>query len=172
MIATTSRRYRTTTTTIAPCRSIIHTTTHPSHHRSRRLLGGGVIGGVVRPFPWHDSNWWRRANHTLRRYLSHSTTIAATIGTKSTDENENHSNSSNNSSNSSSFPLLVIQESVQYALEHQLPVVALESTILAHGMPYPENLHLSQQLSTLLRQRGVEPATIGTCRKIYIYVYI
>jgi Indigoidine synthase A like protein len=156
MITTTSRCHR-TTTTIAPCCRIHIHTTHPSHHRSL-LLGGGV-----------DSNGWRRTNHTRRRHdWSHSTNITntTTIGTKNSDENENHESSSsisNNSTNSSSFPLLVIQESIQYALEHQLPVVALESTILAHGMPYPENLHLSQQLSTILRQRGVTPATIGTC---------
>lgn len=57
---------------------------------------------------------------------------------------------------------LEIDAHVQSALRAGRPVVALESTIVAHGMPYPENWHLSQRLATLLRRKGVEPATIGT----------
>jgi len=51
---------------------------------------------------------------------------------------------------------------VRQTLDLGKPVVALESTIVAHGMPYPQNLQLSQRVATLLRERGVEPATIGT----------
>jgi hypothetical protein len=57
--------------------------------------------------------------------------------------------------------LFRIHESVREALRHGRPVVALESTIVAHGMPYPENLQLSQNVAAILRDRGVEPATIG-----------
>jgi hypothetical protein len=51
---------------------------------------------------------------------------------------------------------------VESALRAGKPVVALESTIVAHGMPYPENLRLSQRVAVILRNKGVEPATIGT----------
>lgn len=57
---------------------------------------------------------------------------------------------------------------VSNALSSNRPVVALESTIIAHGMPYPQNLELSQELSAILREKGVTPATIavkdGVCR--------
>jgi pseudouridine-5'-phosphate glycosidase len=58
--------------------------------------------------------------------------------------------------------MIQIDEKVKAALKSGRPVVALESTIVAHGMPYPENLHLSQRVATILRDKGVEPATIGT----------
>ena len=67
------------------------------------------------------------------------------------------------SSNASSSlsQLFVMEEEVQEAIYHQQPIVALESTIIAHGMPYPNNLHLSQRLSALLRNKNVVPATIA-----------
>lgn len=47
------------------------------------------------------------------------------------------------------------------ALENDLPVVALESTVITHGLPYPENLSLAQDLESDLRSYGVTPATVG-----------
>lgn len=41
------------------------------------------------------------------------------------------------------------------------PVVALESTIIAHGMPYPQNVRTAREVEALLRGMGVEPATIA-----------
>ncbi|AMO25030.1 pseudouridine-5'-phosphate glycosidase [Ramlibacter solisilvae] len=41
------------------------------------------------------------------------------------------------------------------------PVVALESTIIAHGMPYPENVHTAREVEGLIRGMGAEPATIA-----------
>jgi len=41
------------------------------------------------------------------------------------------------------------------------PLVALESTIISHGMPYPQNVQTAQEVENLLRERGVTPATIG-----------
>jgi len=64
--------------------------------------------------------------------------------------------------------LLRVLPEVSAALSTNKPVVALESTIIAHGMPYPQNLELSRELSAILRERGVVPATIavqdGVCR--------
>ena len=68
--------------------------------------------------------------------------------------------------NNKSIPL-EIYAPVRQALAENKPVVALESTILSHGMPYPDNVQLAQTLAAILRDRGVEPATIalrnGTC---------
>jgi Indigoidine synthase A like protein len=58
--------------------------------------------------------------------------------------------------------LLQIAPSIREALHQGRPVVALESTIVAHGMPYPQNYELSVQVNAVLRDKGVEPATIGT----------
>jgi Indigoidine synthase A like protein len=52
------------------------------------------------------------------------------------------------------------------ALRCGRPVVALESTIIAHGLPWPHNLQLAREVATILRDRGVEPATIGTLRYV------
>lgn len=41
------------------------------------------------------------------------------------------------------------------------PVVALESTIITHGMPYPQNLETAQQVEATVRDRGAVPATIA-----------
>ena len=41
------------------------------------------------------------------------------------------------------------------------PVVALESTIIAHGMPYPENVRTAREVETVIRGLGAEPATIA-----------
>jgi pseudouridine-5'-phosphate glycosidase/sugar/nucleoside kinase (ribokinase family) len=64
--------------------------------------------------------------------------------------------------------IIQIDEAVQDALANNRPVVALESTIVAHGMPYPENLNLAKTVASILRSKGVEPATIavrdGVCR--------
>ena len=64
--------------------------------------------------------------------------------------------------------LLRILPEVSEALSSGKPVVALESTILAHGLPHPENIHLAKELSSILRSKGVIPATIavkdGYCR--------
>lgn len=56
---------------------------------------------------------------------------------------------------------LHVYEPVHQALAENKPVVALESTILSHGMPYPENVQLAARLAKILRDQGVEPATIA-----------
>ena len=50
---------------------------------------------------------------------------------------------------------------VKSALELGLPVVALESTIISHGMPYPENVHTALQCEKIIRDAGAIPATIA-----------
>jgi pseudouridylate synthase len=52
-------------------------------------------------------------------------------------------------------------KSVQAARESGKAIVALESTIIAHGMPYPQNLEMARDVETLIRDHGAEPATIA-----------
>lgn len=55
---------------------------------------------------------------------------------------------------------LELHPEVRAALDAGRPVVALESTILAHGMPYPENLETARHLDRTIRAAGAVPATI------------
>ncbi len=57
--------------------------------------------------------------------------------------------------------MLLVSEEVREALVHRHPVVALESTIIAHGMPYPENLAVAAELEQAVRAGGAVPATIA-----------
>ncbi|WP_395018183.1 pseudouridine-5'-phosphate glycosidase [Dongia sp.] len=54
-----------------------------------------------------------------------------------------------------------IATEVQDALAESRPVVALESTIIAHGMPHPQNLETAQALEQIIRDHGAVPATIA-----------
>lgn len=57
--------------------------------------------------------------------------------------------------------LLSISPKVQKALEENRPVIALESTIISHGMPYPENVKTALACERIAREAGAEPATIA-----------
>lgn len=56
---------------------------------------------------------------------------------------------------------LSVLPEIQTALDAGKPVVALESTILSHGMPYPQNLTFAHQVEQLIRDEGAVPATIA-----------
>ncbi len=54
-----------------------------------------------------------------------------------------------------------ISNEVREALENNRPVVALESTIISHGMPYPKNVETALAVEEVVRQNGAVPATIA-----------
>ncbi len=54
-----------------------------------------------------------------------------------------------------------ISEEVFNAIENGKPIVALESTIIAQGMPYPKNVEIALGVEKVVRKEGVIPATIG-----------
>jgi pseudouridylate synthase len=56
---------------------------------------------------------------------------------------------------------LAITNEVSTALAEGKPVVALESTIIAHGMPYPANFEMAQDVEAVIRKAGAMPATIA-----------
>ncbi len=56
---------------------------------------------------------------------------------------------------------LDVKPEVAKALEEGTPVVALESTIISHGMPYPKNVETAIAVENVLREHGVMPATIA-----------
>jgi pseudouridylate synthase len=57
--------------------------------------------------------------------------------------------------------LLDINSEVKAALDEGRAVVALESTVIAHGLPRPQNLETAQRLEQIVRERGATPATIA-----------
>jgi len=57
-----------------------------------------------------------------------------------------------------------ISEEVADALSNARPVVALESTVIAHGLPYPENIETARELEPIVREGGAIPATIAVFR--------
>jgi pseudouridine-5'-phosphate glycosidase len=58
-------------------------------------------------------------------------------------------------------PSLVLTDEVAQALRDGAPVVALESTIISHGMPYPQNVTMATEVEQIIRDGGAVPATIA-----------
>ena len=56
---------------------------------------------------------------------------------------------------------LAFHPAVRAALDARLPVVALESTVISHGLPWPENLALARRLEAVVAAGGAQPATIA-----------
>ena len=54
---------------------------------------------------------------------------------------------------------LSITPEIQQAIADGKPVVALESTILSHGMPYPQNVEFAHKVEEIVRAEGAIPAT-------------
>src|SRR5579863_1612966 len=58
-------------------------------------------------------------------------------------------------------PYITLSDEVRTALHEQRAVVALESTVIAHGLPYPANIEVAQAMEAAIRAEGAVPATIG-----------
>ena len=67
----------------------------------------------------------------------------------------------NNRHQDASAPALSLSAAVEAALEDGRPVVALESTIICHGMPYPDNVRTALDVEAIIRDAGAEPATVA-----------
>ena len=61
---------------------------------------------------------------------------------------------------------LKVSPEVKEALENNLPVVALESTIISHGMPYPKNAETALKCEEIIRENGAVPATIAIIKGV------
>lgn len=58
-------------------------------------------------------------------------------------------------------PFVTLNQEVKEALEKNYPIVALESTIISHGMPYPQNVEMANKVEDIIRENGAVPATIA-----------
>ena len=56
---------------------------------------------------------------------------------------------------------LSYSKEVSEALKANQPIVALESTIISHGMPYPQNVEMAKHTESIIREHGAVPATIA-----------
>jgi pseudouridine-5'-phosphate glycosidase len=57
--------------------------------------------------------------------------------------------------------VIQVSEEVRCAVDAGRPVVALESTIISHGMPYPQNVEMAGAVESIVRDHGATPATIA-----------
>lgn len=65
--------------------------------------------------------------------------------------------------------LLELNEEVLEAVKNNHPIIALESSIISHGMPYPDNVNTALEVESIIRKQGVVPATIALYKgKIHI----
>ncbi len=58
-------------------------------------------------------------------------------------------------------PNIILTSEIAHALNMNLPVVALESTVITHGLPHPQNLQLARDMEKQIRDAGATPATIA-----------
>ena len=57
--------------------------------------------------------------------------------------------------------MLIFSPAVKLALANGQPIVALESTIIAHGMPFPQNFEMAKKVESIIEDNGATPATIA-----------
>jgi len=63
----------------------------------------------------------------------------------------------------------IISHEISRALNLSLPIVALESTVVTHGLPRPQNLSLAYDMESTVREEGAVPATVGVLKgKVHI----
>ena len=56
---------------------------------------------------------------------------------------------------------LEYSDEVAKAIQHKKPILALESTLITHGLPYPHNLYIAKTVEDIAREKNVVPATIA-----------
>lgn len=57
--------------------------------------------------------------------------------------------------------MVVLTEEIRDAINESRPIVALESTVISHGLPYPDNLELAKEMEAIVRANGAVPGTIA-----------
>jgi len=67
---------------------------------------------------------------------------------------------------------LNFSEEVRAAKLSGKPVVALESTIISHGMPYPQNVQTAREVEDIIREQGAVPATIAIINGKFTSVFL
>ncbi|KAF3614430.1 Pseudouridine-5'-phosphate glycosidase, partial [Capsicum annuum] len=88
------------------------------------------------------------ANSRLSILTRHLTSASATSSSKAGSHGQN-------------LGWIKMSPEVSGALKCGSPIVALESTIISHGMPYPQNFETAKELEVIVKENGAVPATIA-----------
>src|SRR5258708_38903451 len=56
---------------------------------------------------------------------------------------------------------ITLSDEVRTAIEERRPVVVLESTVIAHGLPHPTNIEVALSMEATIRAEGAVPPTVG-----------
>jgi len=117
------------------------------------------------PVPSSSSPASPDATAAYRRIASIASHVALAygIGTALTSSSSS-SSSAVRDVNRDAWAKVKLSDEVRRALRRGEPVVALESTIVAHGMPYPENLRTALEVEEVIRRCGATPATVAVVR--------
>ena len=67
------------------------------------------------------------------------------------------------------LPRIQLTDEVAEAVAAGRPVVALESTIISHGMPYPQNVAMATEVEGVVREHGAVPATIAVLGGVLLF---
>ena len=59
------------------------------------------------------------------------------------------------------YSFIELSKEVKLGLKNKEPIVALESTLISHGLPYPENIKVAKSSINAIKKNGSIPATIG-----------
>lgn len=97
--------------------------------------------------------------HVLRHHVTAQVSLCDTINASATPLAQD--NAAAPIQHCASTGPIRVAEEVQHALRNARPVVALESTIISHGMPYPDNLTTALAVEQVVRDAGAVPATIA-----------
>ena len=65
---------------------------------------------------------------------------------------------------------IVISDEVKLAIAKKNPIVALESTIISHGMPFPQNEQTALEVEDIVRSNGATPATVAVIKLSLIHI--
>ena len=57
--------------------------------------------------------------------------------------------------------LVTYSKEIKEAIKKNIPIVALESSIISHGMPYPHSLEMAKEIENTIRDQGAKPATLA-----------
>jgi len=91
----------------------------------------------------------------------HTDTMTAAARRRISSLNSHLCSSSSSTYVHPSSPRIVVADAVRNALNNNQPVVALESTIISHGMKYPENVQCAIEVEDIIASKGCVPATIA-----------
>lgn len=134
---------------VAALAAHLHLSASASSEDIDRLLRSSIESGDSQEngTPYHRHHHHQHHHDSSSGFRRHSTSSSST--------------SPSAAASGGNFCAVVVAPEVAAALASGHAVVALESTIVSHGMPYPENLTMAREVEAVVREHGAVPATIA-----------